>query len=88
MRKMWCGSGNSSCTARRSLPSGAKAMTVEFADGGKMAFKQNNDALMNGVSIEDRFLPVMKANAELHPGRGAAGIPTNGLLHRERKRRG
>ncbi|MDO4443864.1 MAG: hypothetical protein Q4B69_08345, partial [Slackia sp.] len=27
------------------------------------------------------------ADAELHPGRGAAGVPASRLLHRERKRR-
>lgn len=126
------GRGSSSRTAGRSLPGGAKAMTVEFADGGKTVFKQGNDMLMSSGSIDSRFSPVMKANtdlrglydravekgfkvtlhsaselaagdarmkarkernyadiadAELHPGRGAAGIPANRLLHRDRKRR-
>ena len=128
------GRGSSSRTAGRTLPGGAKAMTVEFADGRKIAYKQNDaGVLMSGGSNDDRFSPVMKANtdlrglydravekgfkvtlhsaselaagdarmkarkernyadiadAELHPGRGAAGIPANRLLHRERKRRG
>lgn len=125
--------GSSSHTAGRSLPGGAKAMTVEFAGGGKIAYKQTDAGiLMSGGSIEDRFSPVFNANtdlrglydraiekghrvtlhsaselaagdarmkerkdrnyaaiadAELHPGRGAAGISANRLLHRERKRR-
>lgn len=126
------GRGSSSRTAGRTLPGGAKAMTVEFADGGKMVFKQGNDRLMSSGSIDSRFSPVMDVNtdlrglydravekgfkvhlhsaselaagdarmkarkeenyrdiadAELHPGRGPAGIPARRLLHRDRKRR-
>lgn len=129
---MMDGRGSSSRTAGRSLPGGAKAMTVEFADGRKMTFKQGNGVLMSSGSIDSRFSPVMNVNtdlrgmydravekgykttlhsaselaagdarmkarkeenyrdiadAELHPGRGPAGIPARRLLHRDRKRR-
>ena len=60
------GRGSSSRTAGRTLPGGAKAMTVEFASGRKIAYKQNDaGALMSGGSIDDRFSPVMKANTDL-----------------------
>lgn len=127
------GRGSSSRTSARSLPGGARAMTVEFENGRIISYKQNDAGmLMSSRSIDDRFSPVMRVNtdlrglydraiekgykvtlhsaselaagdarmkerkkrnyeaiadAELHPGRGAAGIPANKLLHRERKRR-
>lgn len=107
-------------------------MTVEFASGRRIAYKQTDAGmLMSSGSIEDRFSPVTNANvdlrglydravgkgykvtlhsaselaagdarmkaskernyaaiadAELHPGRGAAGVHASRLLHRERKR--
>lgn len=60
------GRGSSSRTAGRSLPGGAKAMTVELAGGGKVAYKQTDaGVLMSGGSIDDRFSPVMRANTDL-----------------------
>ena len=40
-------------------------MTVEFADGRKMTFKQGNGVLMSSGSIDSRFSPVMNADADL-----------------------
>lgn len=126
------GRGSSSRTSARSLPGGARAMTVEFDSGMSITYKQNDaGVLMISRSIDSRFSPVANVNtdlrglydraaekgykvtlhsaselasgdarmkaskernyaaiadAELHPGRGAAGIPASRLLHRERKR--
>lgn len=40
-------------------------MTVEFADGRKMTFKQGNGVLMSSGSIDGRFSPVMNVNTDL-----------------------
>lgn len=60
------GRGSSSRTSARSLPGGAMAMTVEFASGRRIAYKQTDAGmLMSGRSIEDRFSPVTNANVDL-----------------------